>query len=194
MQNVLPLLMETVDPQFVLDVVASIDPRLLAVLDRLALRDRVVGLYCEAELGELSAVELDLLTDRDVETLAGLVAESVAQPSPREKSRGTRRVYSLPPFFPPYASGRAGTGRDYRVSSKAKSLTRRGFPVHVGMIRERGQRLSRPLRSTAPPSLRPAEIRVQLFSGVGPARFDVRSGSRGLLAASLSRRRPLSPV
>jgi len=72
--NALPLLMETVNPRFVLDVVASIDPRLLAMLDRLALRDRVVGLYCEAELGELSAVELDLITERDVDTLAGIAA------------------------------------------------------------------------------------------------------------------------
>lgn len=45
--NALPLLMETVDPRFVSDVVASIDPRLMAVLERLDVRDRVVGLYAE---------------------------------------------------------------------------------------------------------------------------------------------------
>lgn len=66
----LPLLMESVDPRFVRDVAASIEPRLVAVLERLGVRDRVLGLYCEAELGELSPTELDLLTERDVDTLA----------------------------------------------------------------------------------------------------------------------------
>jgi hypothetical protein len=71
----LPLLVESVNPRFVLDVVASIDPRLLAVLDRLEVRGRVVGLYSEAELAELSAAELALLTERDVDTLARIAAQ-----------------------------------------------------------------------------------------------------------------------
>lgn len=71
----LPLLMESVDPRFVLDIVASIDPRFLAVLDRLEVRNRVVGLYCEAELAELSPAQLSLLTERDVDTLARIIGE-----------------------------------------------------------------------------------------------------------------------
>lgn len=54
----LPLLMETVNPQFVRDVVSRIDPRLLAALEGLSVRDRVIGLYCEAELAELSPAEV----------------------------------------------------------------------------------------------------------------------------------------
>lgn len=39
---------------------------LKAVQEWLDVRDRVVGLCCEAELAELSAVELDLLSERDI--------------------------------------------------------------------------------------------------------------------------------
>lgn len=90
MKNQLPLLMETVNPRFVREVAASVDPRLVAVLKRLSVWDRALGLYAEAELADLTPAEIANLPidDRDLETLAVIARASTCSAARRHDARG----------------------------------------------------------------------------------------------------------